>query len=690
MNKSQITHKLERALEGLHHNSSLTYLNDVPDTNELVDTALLLIHTGKMKRTPLTGVASQLGMLINRLCNRTGEVPEAIRAGLFVIQQFDPVIGIRRERIKKGAKGKTYFVHIKDYEAYEQLIENLDLARVSSAALPVTEKPEDWSGMVNNGIPLIRGGVVKLTPDEQPVVFNAINRLQSQGMLINTQVLEVYNRALRAPLRYQGISPMSFQNEKKPLPRKGKRLEALILQKLANLFSDTVFYSYYNLDFRGRMYAVSSYLNYQASGAAKGLLLSSEAIPLGDTGYKHLLIHTANSFGIDKVSVVDRISWVIDNFDDLMSWASDPVKNRGWVLADSPWEFLACLFELQAISQFDGEVSDYPCRLLVAADGANNGSQWMAALAKDANTAKLVNLTTSTPQDKPEDLYGYIASYVFETVEQDAKKVQHRLDEFNELFETAKQWVHLDDDKLPQEHYDFYALHFKTLIELAPLYWANVTKASDRRKLVKRNAMTLGYGVTEYGCAEQIDEDGGDVVENLLKPFSVYLGTTVYAECRARLTLAMSALDYFEKQAEKSNAKDRPYRFVTPTNFPMVQTYYKTQTKQMDFTFLDERIQLRVNTGKNPKLNTKKQVASASPNTIHSLDASHLALAITSVSFPVSAVHDSFLCHPSNAQEYAQVIRQTFVDTVNAVELSGLEQGSFNREEVYSATYAFI
>ena len=66
----------------------------------------------------------------------------------------------------------------------------------------------------------------------------------------------------------------------------------------------------YQLDFRGRIYAVPNYLNPQGPDFAKGLLTFAEGKPIDENGACYLAIHGANCFGYDKVGLQDRIDWV--------------------------------------------------------------------------------------------------------------------------------------------------------------------------------------------------------------------------------------------------------------------------------------------------------------------------------------------------------------------------------------------
>lgn len=70
------------------------------------------------------------------------------------------------------------------------------------------------------------------------------------------------------------------------------------------------FYIPTRIDYRGRLYCDTTYLNYQSTELAKSLLLFANPSKL----YKHdrqsidyLKIYGANCFGLDKLSFDDRI-----------------------------------------------------------------------------------------------------------------------------------------------------------------------------------------------------------------------------------------------------------------------------------------------------------------------------------------------------------------------------------------------
>ena len=189
------------------------------------------------------------------------------------------------------------------------------------------------------------------------------------------------------------------------------------------------------LDFRGRMYAKDPFFSYQSSDLARGHLLFAEKKLMTDKGYKHLLMHTANSFNqsykvdeltnldwlsidyktdlitddipsiaVDKLSIADRISWSEQNLDLFLEIAEDPIATKDiWMGAEKPWVFLSLCFEIVGYLFSDGA---YYSQMPIAIDGASNGTQHLAAMSKDEVAGRMVGLV---PLDKPVDFYIEVA-----------------------------------------------------------------------------------------------------------------------------------------------------------------------------------------------------------------------------------------------------------------------------------------
>ena len=122
---------------------------------------------------------------------------------------------------------------------------------------------------------------------------------------------------------------------------------------------------------------------------SKGLLLRSDSKKIGEQGYFWLMISIANNWAgdagredgykTDKIPLNDRVYWVLDNEEIILSYAESPKVNQGWMKADKPWQFLAACIELYNLRKWQREVHevhkniigpyDYPCSLVVYIDG---------------------------------------------------------------------------------------------------------------------------------------------------------------------------------------------------------------------------------------------------------------------------------------------------------------------------------
>ena len=174
----------------------------------------------------------------------------------------------------------------------------------------------------------------------------------------------------------------------------GLRAEFTTKISLADFYRGQTFYLPHNLDFRGRAYVVPPHLSHLGDDSSRALLTFAERKPLGSRGFFWLKVHLANLFGVDKVSFEDRVKFVDDNLDRVHATARDPMAEENqqwWQSSDSPWQAVAtCLELVDALNSPDPET--FMSSLPVHQDGTCNGLQHYAALGRDVEGAKAVNL----------------------------------------------------------------------------------------------------------------------------------------------------------------------------------------------------------------------------------------------------------------------------------------------------------
>ena len=112
---------------------------------------------------------------------------------------------------------------------------------------------------------------------------------------------------------------------------RSRRIQFRISVQTAEKYSrfDKLYFPY-QMDFRGRIYAVPSF-NPQGPDYMKALLQFSEGVPLGSDGWTWLAVQLANTGAFDKMDkqpLATRIQWVLDNHDAILACARDPYTNR--------------------------------------------------------------------------------------------------------------------------------------------------------------------------------------------------------------------------------------------------------------------------------------------------------------------------------------------------------------------------
>ena len=566
---------------------------------------------------------------------------------------------------------------------------------------PMVVQPRDWTSPFNGGYlssnikPLKmvktknRAYLEELKHTDMPIVYEAVNALQRTAYQINTQVLDVMKTIWENGSELGGLPPRDglplpakpADIEENEAARKQYRVEAarVHLQNLQitghrigfNIALDIAkryagyrkIYFPYQLDFRGRIYAVS-HLNPQGSDVQKAMLRFANGKPLGSEGWKWLAIHGANTAGYDKVSLEARVEWVLDNEEEICSIAENPYDNRGWcgtignVEVDKPWQFLAFCFEWAGYCKFG---DTYVSKLPVAMDGSCSGIQHFSAMLRDEIGGNAVNLV---PTELPQDVYGMVAKKVIEQAQADAASGT--------------------EDEL--KHTDEGVAYVKRGTKALAKQWLAF---GITRKTTKRSVMTLAYGSKEYGFKEQLMEDIIRPAKASGKYFpfdgdgyqaAQYMAKAIWVAVNKVLVKAGEAMRWLQTAASLAAKEGLPVRWTTPVGFPVMQAYADIETRRVKTAINGKLVYFRVNQ-ETDKLDRRKQSAGIAPNYVHSCDAAHLMLAIVRAkqsgirSF--ACVHDSFGCPAGEVETFFRVIRESFVEMYETVDVLG----SF-REEI--------
>ncbi len=544
---------------------------------------------------------------------------------------------------------------------------------LTPAYLPMVIPPKPWSTPFNGGywtdavrhVRMVKTTNMNYLEDlrhtEMPVVYEAINAIQSTAWTINCRVLdvlaEVWDSGLEighlparedfpVPTKPADIATneearIDWSRRKTSVLEKNEKLRSKRVQVaktlwVAGMFKDEeAIYFPHQLDFRGRVYAVSMFLNPQACDYSKALLTFAEgkAIETPEAA-QWLAIHGANAFGFDKASLVERVQWVAEHEAEIAAVANDPLGNRWWCDADKPWQFLAWCFEWAAFTQHG---AGYLSSLPVALDGTCNGLQHFSAMLRDEVGGKAVNLV---PSDQPQDIYQRVADKVIENL--------HRVvgnfgpDGDATEAELADKWL----------------------------------KYGVTRKTTKRPVMILPYGGTLYACRKysklHLEERvaGGEP-----SPFGEekkeqgvgvdFIASNIWSSIGDVVIAAKAAMGWLQDVARAMSEAKLPINWTTPAGFPARQAYPDMIERQVKTTLHGTVYRARL-LEESEELDLKRQVTGLSPNFVHSMDGAALMLSVCRTlrqgvtSFAM--VHDSYGTHAADTAVMASELRDAFVE----------------------------
>ena len=442
----------------------------------------------------------------------------------------------------------------------------------------------------------------------------------------------------------------------------GKRIAFNISLNIAKRYEKfrRIFFPY-QMDFRGRIYAVP-HLNPQGADYQKALIRFANGKPLGSEGWKWLAVHGANLAGNDKVSFEDRVNWVMDNEEEILAIAENPYDNRGWcteiagVEIDKPWQFLSFCFEWKGYCEH-GET--FVSKLPIAMDGSCSGIQHFSAMLRDEKGGAAVNLV---PADLPADVYRQVADKVIEMVNHD---LEHGTEDELKHTESGEAYVKEGTKTLAKQWLEF-----------------GIT-----RKTTKRSVMTLAYGSKEYGFKEQLMEDiiypARLAAQKSGEPFpfqrdgyaaASYMAKKIWIGVTETLVKASEAMKWLQEVASLAAKEDLPVRWTTPIGFPVMQAYPDVHDRRVQTAISGKTVYLIMKQDKD-KLDRRRQRQGIAPNFVHSCDAAHLMLTVVRATqegiHNFSMIHDSFGTTAGDAEKMFAIVRSSFVEMYDSVDVLG-------------------
>jgi len=534
---------------------------------------------------------------------------------------------------QQGRKRVQYVIPTPEFlEIKDAVMRDAEL--FSPLAWPMLIEPNDWTndrcgGYILNevmrGHEMVRRGDPTCIQGEKPLEF--LNKIQKVAYRLNpftVGVAEELDRLERAvgkflPIIHHELPPKPVDIAENEEARQSYRracaevhnLQAqefrkscrtrMTMEAVDRFKKRDKFYIPWSFDYRGRAYPIPAFLTPQDTDFGKSLLKFADESYMTPEAEDWLAFQVATTYGLDKAPMSERLEWVKNNSYLITCVASDPIKHiHDWEAVDEPWQFLAACDEYyHCVLVCDRHFTSLP----VATDATCSGLQILAGLARDKNTAKLVNVL---PSDRPQDAY-------------------------------------------------------KVVAEAATPYCPKSIQPYMDRKTVKRVVMTVPYNAKPFSNRGYIKEA---LAEKGIEIDKDDLTKTVVAVRNAMDEVVpgpMAVMSWIE--SEVANAIDRgkaELTWITPSGFVVTQKLMKKQTVQVVLQLLG-RCKLTVAVDDSDKVDKQHHKNATAPNLIHSLDASLLHFSALAFDAPIALIHDSVLCRATDMSSLSTIVRETYM-----------------------------
>lgn len=514
----------------------------------------------------------------------------------------------------------------------EMMVSEVETLRehTSMKCRPLRNVPMDWvdayTGIgTDANIPLVKGYKLKSNKISK-AVLEAVNKLQHVGFVVSEHMIDAAYDILDNQHEYDSTE------------------EELRMYREITTYEKGTYFFPITMDTRGRMYYRGGMLTPQGSDFCKAAFQFAEFVPLGEDGIYAIKIHLANCFGQDKSSIIERMAWVDDNHESLLTITDHRDVADNWPKADV-FQATVAAKEYQRImlARYAGTpFEDIKSNLVCHQDGTCNGLQHMAAITKNRQTAITVNCVDSTWEDEPQDIYGIVS-------------------------DAAQQY--LDGDAL-----------------------ALVQKYG--RNMAKNPVMIVGYGAQE---ATVIRNTAKFLLEKSESAEHAEAIGKAYMAAIDKMAGAVKAMTHAIKSRVNNAYQQGMFNFKweTADGFVACTEYRDYEINRVRAGVFNALVR---NMYPAP-VDEIKTVGAMAPNFIHSIDAAHLRGVVRNCNHPLVTIHDSIGSHAGTYFETARVIREQFVEVhqydamdnlcANMEQRTPKFRGDYSVEEALQSSYIF-
>ena len=700
---------------------------------------------------PLTAVSTAIGNRIHSVIKRE-PVPWSmhIRLGDLFVEAFYNCGYI--DLYYPKARDTSYII-----SATARWIELADLPETTTRIAlhgTLTERPQPINNIIQeHGEPVIKGWTEENNKLFQTYLdtpwVNAVNKLQQTGWRINRRVLEALERDKDTFISNEPI----LDNDAKEQKRRSKKVEwGFIIAKANLLKEEDKFYQLLEADYRGRLYYSETFLNFQGSDLARGMLNFARAKPMTEDGLQWLAIHTASSFNqsfgkdeipswcegdykslleeeglesisVDKMTLEDRIRWTNVHMDILLEAGRDNLFIDG---AEKAVSVLACCIEWYDYQQAQLDNRMHMTRLPIPIDGSNNGWQHLGAISKDPKTGDLVGLI---PREIQQDFYVQTAKKLNDLTTHEERKeiltsmpMKHIRKGISKRGSMTRAYSAGASKIAENMWFDCKAEDFHEKYGLTEDHCKGFAKdlITAINQVCPGPLDTMSYfqalAKFEIGEHQKFGPDGkaaGPEYNKLRKEIKdLYFLKDKTEEDIQKINDIALELQTYESRLVYGNGKDR-IRWTTPSKFPVEYVNFVTRDEKCHGTISGFKTAAggsktikHVAQVPTKMPDTRGFMCGISPNFVHSLDASHMALVIDDWNNEFGAVHDSFSTHACDVESLLALTKDKFIDMYNVdnfydyienelvtdktyLDVTQPNRGSLNVEDIYQSDYFF-
>ena len=576
----------------------------------------------------------------------------------------------------------------------------------------------------------------------------SINKLQRTGWRINRRVYDAMTNNKDLFVSEEVVE----DNDAKEMKRRSKIVEwAFITHKAKKLLELPCFYQTVEADYRGRIYYKEAFLNYQGSDLARGMLQFARGKPMTEEGLFWLAVHTASSYNqsykideipewceadyhsyliqeelesisVDKMTLEDRVRWVNVNMDMIQKMGKEKYIDEE---AEKKVTFLACCLEWYDYQLATNSNRIHMTHLPIPIDGSNNGWQHLGAMSKDTHTGKLVGLI---PVEIQYDFYVQTAKELHkQTTDErlsgilEAMPMKHIRKGISKRGSMTRAYSagatkiaeNMYFDCKTEDYHTTYGIEEDDCNKFAKV----LIKAINTVCPGPLDTMTYLQALAKFEIGEHKkynadgEPAGKEFKELKLAARDLYMKKGKTEEDLAELNKIVKELNSYESKLVYGNGRNR-ITWTTPSEFPVDYTNFVMRDEKVigtisGYTVNNKKAQIK-HVAKVPTKapDTRGFMCGISPNFVHSMDASHMALVIDEWNNDFGAVHDSFSTHACDVENLLALTKAKFIDMYNVdnfydyieqqliTKKAGLDvdqpnRGSLNVEDIYQSDYFF-